>query len=112
MAGVPDYSRPTTPDGGPNGILTPRTPKQTGLALTEYSANPSPPSDSPKPSTTNQGVPDAFLLPTGYPDVCPPSAAAGPTAAASGPWATSAEAHSISASSSRRASTKWSRRRP
>jgi threonine dehydratase len=67
MATVPDYSRPTTPDTGTNGILTPRTPKNTGLALTEYTANPSPPSESPRPRT-NDVIPDAFLLPNGYPD--------------------------------------------
>jgi threonine dehydratase len=67
MATVPDYSRPTTPDNGTNGIISPRTPKNTGLALTEYSANPSPPSESPQ-SRTNVVIPDAFLLPNGYPD--------------------------------------------
>jgi hypothetical protein len=63
-----DYSRPVTPETEANGVLTPRTPKNTGLALTEYTANPSPPSESPK-SAANQGVPEAFLLPNGYPDV-------------------------------------------
>ncbi|KAF2000293.1 threonine dehydratase-like protein [Amniculicola lignicola CBS 123094] len=62
-----DYSRPTTPEETSNGILTPRTPKQTGLALTEYTANPSPPSQSPT-AKGDAGVPEAFLLPTGYPD--------------------------------------------
>lgn len=63
-----DYSRPVTPETDTNGILTPHTPKNTGLALTEYTANPSPPSDSPK-NEANKLVPDAFLLPNGYPDV-------------------------------------------
>lgn len=67
MATIPDYSRPTTPENGTNGIITPRTPKPTGLALTEYSANPSPPSQSPI-SRTNNVIPEAFLLPNGYPD--------------------------------------------
>jgi threonine dehydratase len=67
MATIPDYSRPTTPEHGPNGTITPRTPKPTGLALTEYSANPSPPSQSPT-GPRNNGIPDAFLLPNGYPD--------------------------------------------
>ncbi|KAF2275774.1 threonine dehydratase-like protein [Westerdykella ornata] len=62
-----DYSRPVTPDTHTNGILTPQTPRNTGLALTEYTANPSPPSDSPK-NETSKLVPDAFLLPNGYPD--------------------------------------------
>lgn len=64
-----DYSRPTTPENGTNGIITPRTPKNRAFALTEYTANPSPPSESTKPKT-NQVVPEAFLLPNGYPDVC------------------------------------------
>jgi threonine dehydratase len=67
MATVPDYSRPTTPENGANGIMTPRTPKNSGFALTEYTANPSPPPESPRPRT-NDVVPDAFLLPNGYPD--------------------------------------------
>jgi threonine dehydratase len=67
MATVPDYSRPTTPDNDTNGIASPRTPKKTGLALTEYTANPSPPSELAR-SGTNDVIPDAFLLPNGYPD--------------------------------------------
>ena len=63
-----DYSRPTTPDGQANGTYTPCTPRRTGLALTEYTANPSPPPSSPKPKTQS-AVPEAFLLPNGYPDV-------------------------------------------
>lgn len=66
MATMQDYSRPVTPDTETNGMLTPRTPKNTGLALTEYTANPSPPAESPK---KDHGVPEAFLLPNGYPDV-------------------------------------------
>jgi threonine dehydratase len=64
METVPDYSRPTTPESGANGTNPPRTPKNTGFALTEYTANPSPPAESPK----RYGVPEAFLLPNGYPD--------------------------------------------
>ncbi|KAF2867871.1 threonine dehydratase-like protein [Massariosphaeria phaeospora] len=67
MPAMADYSRPTTPDNQPNGVASPRTPKQTGLALTEYTANPSPPSQSPT-SKSNAVIPAAFLLPTGYPD--------------------------------------------
>ncbi|OCK77620.1 threonine dehydratase catabolic [Lepidopterella palustris CBS 459.81] len=62
-----DYSWPATPDGLSNGTHTPQTPLQTGLALTEYTANPSPPPRSPV-TKNNQAVPEAFLLPTGYPD--------------------------------------------
>lgn len=75
MAAIEDYSRPTTPDSAPNGLASPRTPKQTGLALTEYTANPSPPSQSPKDKEKDRssGVPESFLLPNGYPDVRPSS---------------------------------------
>ncbi|KAF5850792.1 hypothetical protein GGP41_010430 [Bipolaris sorokiniana] len=66
MATVPDYSRPTTPETIANGIATPRTPRN-GFALTEYSANPSPPSE-PNTSKTQSVIPEAFLLPNGYPD--------------------------------------------
>lgn len=53
-----------------NGVQTPQTPKQqhAGLALTEYSAQPSPPSSTPKAEEAK--VPKEFLLPNGYPDVC------------------------------------------
>ncbi|EME48846.1 hypothetical protein DOTSEDRAFT_120617 [Dothistroma septosporum NZE10] len=62
----------------PNGTAAPATtgthtpttpkPKHTALALTEYSANPSPPPKTPieKPSYT--GVPEHLLLPNGHPD--------------------------------------------
>lgn len=51
-----------------NGVKTPVTPQQhyTGLSLTEYSAQPSPPSSTPK--TEEAKVPKEFLLPSGYPD--------------------------------------------
>jgi threonine dehydratase len=68
MPAMADYSRPVTPEGNVNGMASPRTPKNTGFALTEYTANPSPPSESPK-AKSNQTIPDAFLLPNGYPDV-------------------------------------------
>lgn len=62
-----DYSRPVTPSEFPNGVMTPRTPRCTGFALTEYTANPSPPPEE-NSGPRNEGVPEAFLLPTGYPD--------------------------------------------
>lgn len=46
----------------------PRTPSFQSLSLTEYTANPSPPSSSPR-SKTRGVVPDEFILPNGYPDV-------------------------------------------
>ncbi|PVH97933.1 threonine dehydratase-like protein [Periconia macrospinosa] len=65
MATTPDYSRPITPENNSNGISSPRTPKNTGLALTEYTANPSPPGET---SSRVKAVPEAFCLPNGYPD--------------------------------------------
>lgn len=52
-----------------NGSEAPKTPKtqHNGLALTEYSAQPSPPSSTPKPQEAK--VPKDFLLPSGHPDV-------------------------------------------
>ncbi len=48
----------------------PMTPNMSSLSLTEYSTNPSPPSESLR--TKIKGVvPDEFILPNGYPDVCP-----------------------------------------
>lgn len=53
---------------GTNGSDTrPHTPTST-MALTEYSANPSTPSEE-KRARIKQIVPEEFLLPTGYPDV-------------------------------------------
>ncbi|KAH9903762.1 threonine dehydratase-like protein [Xylariomycetidae sp. FL2044] len=51
---------------GVNGH-TPRTPSLTGLSLTEYSANPSPPSED-KQARIKKIVPDEYLLPNGHPD--------------------------------------------
>ncbi|KAF5878886.1 putative threonine dehydratase protein [Botrytis fragariae] len=53
-----------------NGEKTPnhaRTPSLTSFSLTEYSANPSPPSESTKSKVSNI-VPQEFILPNGYPD--------------------------------------------
>jgi len=74
MTRTTDYSRPTTPENGVNGIngingiASPRLHKPTGLALTEYSANPSPPSENPK-SKAQEAIPEAYILPNGTPDV-------------------------------------------
>ena len=46
----------------------PRTPNLNTLSLTEYSSNPTPPSESPK-SKVKGLIPDEFILPNGYPDV-------------------------------------------
>ncbi|ESZ97277.1 threonine dehydratase [Sclerotinia borealis F-4128] len=58
-----------------NGIKTngktsssrPRTPTLNSLSLTEYTTNPSPPSENPK-SKVRSVVPQEFILPNGYPD--------------------------------------------
>ena len=55
-----------------NGVATPVTPKMSGLALTEYTAAPTPPSEREQRTPglpPNWGIPEAFLLPNGYPDV-------------------------------------------
>ncbi|CDM26683.1 hypothetical protein DTO013E5_9619 [Penicillium roqueforti] len=58
-------------DEAPNGATTPVTPKTSGLALTEYTAAPTPPSEREQRTPglpPNWGIPEAFLLPNGYPD--------------------------------------------
>lgn len=45
----------------------PSTPSRNTLSLTEYSTNPSPPSESPR-NKIRGVVPDEFILPNGYPD--------------------------------------------
>lgn len=55
-----------------SGVATPVTPKMSGLALTEYTAAPTPPSEREQRTPglpPNWGIPEAFLLPNGYPDV-------------------------------------------
>lgn len=52
----------------PNGVPEPRTPTLHGLSLTEYTANPSPPSEKGRARSLSD-LPDDFLLPNGYPDV-------------------------------------------
>lgn len=53
---------------GTNGESSrPQTP-MTGMALTEYSANPSTPS-AERQARIKEIVPEEYLLPTGYPDV-------------------------------------------
>ncbi|KAL9065835.1 MAG: hypothetical protein Q9157_007341 [Trypethelium eluteriae] len=51
----------------PNGIHMPQTPKKSGFALTEYTANPSPKSESTK-DKPHYRVPESFMLPNGSPD--------------------------------------------
>ena len=51
-----------------NGVLMPQTPKKSGFALTEYTVNPSPSRESPKEKAYHT-VPEAFILPNGFPDV-------------------------------------------
>lgn len=53
-----------------NGSTTPQTPKTNGLALTEYTANPTPPNERLKhKSAALSQIPEDVLLPNGYPDV-------------------------------------------
>ncbi|KAB2579876.1 Threonine dehydratase [Lasiodiplodia theobromae] len=60
-------ANPTSPKVETNGTTTrPQTPRVNSFALTEYTANPTPPPQSPVVKT--QGVPEHFLLPNGYPD--------------------------------------------
>ncbi|KAF2140950.1 uncharacterized protein K452DRAFT_319238 [Aplosporella prunicola CBS 121167] len=59
---------PATPTTESNGSNTrPQTPSVSGLALTEYTANPSPPHSNAE-SVPSFNIPDHFLLPSGYPD--------------------------------------------
>lgn len=53
---------------GVNGVRPASPPSVGNLALTEYSAKPSPPSEDATTSMKNI-VPDEFLLPNGHPDV-------------------------------------------
>ena len=55
-----------TPES-PDGQSQPETPTW-GMALTEYSVNPSPPSEE-KRARIRELVPEDYLLPNGYPDV-------------------------------------------
>ncbi|RYP90814.1 hypothetical protein DL770_003075 [Monosporascus sp. CRB-9-2] len=54
-------------ENGVNGH-SPRQPSLSGLSLTEYSANPSPPSEDHQARIRNI-VPEEFILPNGHPDV-------------------------------------------
>ncbi|KAI0015696.1 threonine dehydratase [Xylariomycetidae sp. FL0641] len=56
-------------NGSKNGVNghSPRTPSLSGLSLTEYSANPSPPSED-KQAKIRSIVPQEFILPNGHPD--------------------------------------------
>jgi threonine dehydratase len=67
----------TMMENGVNGHLEqelngsrPRTPSlKNSLSLTEYSTNPSPLNGTPR-SKLRDVVPEEFILPNGYPDVC------------------------------------------
>lgn len=80
---------PTTANGSQNGVNghdshnhnhnhdndddhdhghTSRTPSLSGLSLTEYSANPTPPSETNSNRITDI-IPAEFILPSGHPDV-------------------------------------------
>jgi hypothetical protein len=66
--------RPIMPDQpATNGTTTPVTAKLSNLALTEYTAAPTPPSEKNQNTalglSRDWGIPNAFLLPNGYPDV-------------------------------------------
>lgn len=66
-------SRPQTPlhqqtNGLYTGANSPRTPVNHNFALTEYAANPTPP-EKKQDTLPNYGIPEDFLLPSGYPDV-------------------------------------------
>ncbi|KAH8816407.1 threonine dehydratase-like protein [Xylogone sp. PMI_703] len=50
-----------------NGSSRPMTPSHSTLSLTEYTANPSPPSEDLR-SKVSSSVPREFILPNGYPD--------------------------------------------
>ncbi|OJD25663.1 threonine ammonia-lyase, biosynthetic [Blastomyces percursus] len=50
-----------------NGCGAPRTPRLNSFSLTEYSANPSPPNER-HGLPPDWEIPEAFLLPNGYPD--------------------------------------------
>ncbi|KAI1407597.1 threonine dehydratase I [Hypoxylon sp. FL1857] len=56
-------------NGAGNGVNghVPRTPSLSGLSLTEYSANPSPPSER-RQDKIKGIVPEEFILPNGHPD--------------------------------------------
>ena len=60
-------------NGTTSGTATPILSKMGGLALTEYAATPTPPGERNEPTgpglPPNWGIPEAFLLPNGYPDV-------------------------------------------
>jgi hypothetical protein len=67
-----ELSKLVMADDTSTGVATPVTPKMSGLAFTEYTATATPPNEHPQrpPGVPpNWGIPEAFLLPNGYPDV-------------------------------------------
>src|SRR6266536_1588720 len=51
-----------------NGTRTPQTPRHNSLSMTEYAANPTPPSERVRRPASLSGIPEEFILPNGYPD--------------------------------------------
>lgn len=67
-----ELSKLVMSDDTSTGVATPVTPKMSGLALTEYTAAATPPNERSQRvpgAPPNWGIPEAFLLPNGYPDV-------------------------------------------
>lgn len=61
-----------SPEPHANGVASPVSAKMSTLALTEYTAAPTPPEngeDKRLGLTPDWGIPESFVLPNGYPDV-------------------------------------------
>lgn len=56
----------------PNGTekLAAPTPRRNTFSLTEYTTSPSPTTEDAREKAIQAGIPEDFLLPSGYPDVC------------------------------------------
>lgn len=59
----PPATPPTT-----NGTRTPQTPRHYSLSMTEYAANPTPPSERVSRPAALADIPEDYRLPNGYPD--------------------------------------------
>jgi threonine dehydratase len=51
-----------------NGTRTPQTPRHHSLSMTEYAANPTPPSERVARPAALADIPEDYILPNGYPD--------------------------------------------